>query len=214
MHQQRKDLLTQQEGKITLALQAYTLGQFKSVRRAAAAYGVPFQRLSDRLNNTTFRLQAPPNSQKLTATEEQTIVRYILDLDSRGFAPRLCEVSDIADKLLAVRGGTPVGKNWSKRFVSRTEELKMAFNRAKDQQRVLQEDPEVIKAWFKLVRETIAQYSVAEEGCYRLRETYEAKPYPARRSGVGYCYPRHLCCWVCNSAIHHLQRACPHLCMV
>jgi hypothetical protein len=170
MHQQRKDLLTQQEGKITLALQAYTLGQFKSVRRAAAAYGVPFQRLSDRLNNTTFRLQAPPNSQKLTATEEQTIVRYILDLDSRGFAPRLCEVSDIADKLLAVRGGTPVGKNWSKRFVSRTEELKMAFNRAKDQQRVLQEDPEVIEAWFKLVRETIAQYGVAEEDIHNFDE--------------------------------------------
>jgi hypothetical protein len=65
-------------------------------------------------------------------TEEQTIVRYILNLDSRGFAPRLCEVADIADKVLAIRGGAPVGKNWAERFVSRTKELKMAFNRAKD----------------------------------------------------------------------------------
>jgi hypothetical protein len=38
----------------------------------------------------------------------------------------------MADKLLAARGGTLVGKNWPRRFVSRTEELKMAFNRAKD----------------------------------------------------------------------------------
>ena len=48
---------------------------------------------------------------KLTTTEEQTIVRYVLDLDSQGFAPRLCEVADMADKLLGIWGGEPVGKN-------------------------------------------------------------------------------------------------------
>jgi hypothetical protein len=57
----------------------------------------------------------------------------------------------MADKLLAVRGREPVGKNWLERFVTRTDELKMAFNRAKDRQRILQEDPEVVGAWFKLV---------------------------------------------------------------
>jgi hypothetical protein len=48
--------------------------------------------------------------QKLTTTEEQTIVRYILDLDLRGFALWLCKVADMADKLLAVYGGEPVSK--------------------------------------------------------------------------------------------------------
>jgi hypothetical protein len=52
-----------------------------------------------------------PNGLKLTRTEEQTIVQYILNLNSRGFAPRLCEVSDMADKVLGVRGGKPVGKH-------------------------------------------------------------------------------------------------------
>ena len=85
-----------------------------------------------------------PNSHKLTTTEEQTIVQYILDLDSRGFAPRLCEVADMADKLLAARGKELVGKRWPGRFVTRSDELKIAFNRAKDRQRILQEDPEVI----------------------------------------------------------------------
>jgi len=64
----------------------------------------------------------------LTATEEQTIVQYILNLDSRGFAPRLCEVADMADKLLAVCGGKAVSKRWAERFVTRSAELKMAFN--------------------------------------------------------------------------------------
>jgi hypothetical protein len=34
----------------------------------------------------------------------------------------------MADKLLAARGGIPIGKNWPERLVSHTEELKMAFN--------------------------------------------------------------------------------------
>jgi hypothetical protein len=72
-----------------------------------------------------------PICQKLTPTEEQTIVQYIFDLDSRRFVPQLCGVADMADKLLAARGGEPVGKRWAARLVTRSEELKMAFNRAK-----------------------------------------------------------------------------------
>ena len=96
MPQQQNVIFTQQEGRLTLAVQAYRTGQFKSIRRAAAVYNVPFQRLSDRLNKITFRPQVSPNCRKLTIIEEQTIVRYILNLDSRGFAPRLCEVADMS----------------------------------------------------------------------------------------------------------------------
>jgi hypothetical protein len=111
MQQQGTTNLLQQEGRIDLALLAYTRGEFRSVRRAAAAYNVQFQRVSDRLHGIPFRPIVRANGLKLTASEERTIVRDILDLDSRGFAPRLCEVADKADQLLAVRGGTLVGKN-------------------------------------------------------------------------------------------------------
>jgi hypothetical protein len=60
----------------------------------------------------------------------------------------------MADKLLGVRGGEPVGRHWDERFVTRSGELKMAFNRAKDRQRILQDNPETISAWFKLVEDT------------------------------------------------------------
>jgi iron-sulfur cluster repair protein YtfE (RIC family) len=111
MQSQRTSFLIQQEGRIILALKAYTLGQFKSVQSAAAAFKVPFQQLSNQLHKIRFQQEAPPNSQKLSATEEQTIVQYILNLNSRGFAPQLCKVADIADKVLAVRSRTPVSKN-------------------------------------------------------------------------------------------------------
>jgi hypothetical protein len=52
----------------------------------------------------------------------------------------------MADKVLGVRGGEPVSKH-----VTRSDQLKIAFNRAKDRKRILQEDLETIGAWFKLV---------------------------------------------------------------
>jgi hypothetical protein len=47
----------------------------------------------------------------------------------------------------------------------------MAFNRAKDRQRILQEDPEVISAWFTLIQETIAKYGVADSDIHNFDET-------------------------------------------
>ena len=66
----------------------------------------------------------------------------------------------MANKLLGTQGGELVGKCWVERFVTRLDKLKMAFNRAKDRQRIQQEDPEIISAWFRLVKETKDKYSV------------------------------------------------------
>ena len=45
-------------------------------------------------------------------------------------------MEDIVNKLLGARGGEPVGKCWVERFVTRLDKLKMAFNQAKDRQRI------------------------------------------------------------------------------
>ena len=50
----------------------------------------------------------------------------------------------MANKLLGVHSGEPVGKHWAEHFVMHSNVLKMAFNQAKDRQRILQENPEVI----------------------------------------------------------------------
>ena len=171
MPQSKNTFSPQNEGRLQLALQAYNSGQFRSCRAAATAFTVNHHTLSKRAKGILFRRESPANCQKLTLTEEQTIVQYILDLDSRGFAPRLCEVADMADKLLATRGEERVGKNWAPRFVTRSDKLKMAFNRAKDRQRILQEDPEVVSAWFKLVEETKAKFGVHDNDVHNFDET-------------------------------------------
>jgi hypothetical protein len=74
----------------------------------------------------------------------------------------------MANRLLGVQGGEPVGKHWAERFVMRSDKLKMGFNHAKDRQRILQEVPEIIGAWFKLVEDTKAKYSVHDNDVHNL----------------------------------------------
>ena len=111
MAQQRNALLLEHEGRLQLALQAYNRNEFKSYRAAANAFNVKSLRLSKRARGVPFQLKTPPNSRKLTQSEEQTIIQYILDLNSRGFSPQLCEVANIADKLLGQHNRGKVGKN-------------------------------------------------------------------------------------------------------
>ena len=84
----------------------------------------------------------------LTFIEEETIVRYILDMDSRGFPLRIDDVEDMANSLLATRSAKRVGKQWAYRFIQRRPELKTRMTRTYDFQRALCEDPEKINAWF------------------------------------------------------------------
>jgi hypothetical protein len=86
----------------------------------------------------------------------------MLELDSRGFAPTLCAVRDMADKLLSKRGAGQVGKLWPRNFVNRTDSLTTRFNRPYDWQRAVCEDPDTISGWFNLVARTKATYGILD----------------------------------------------------
>jgi RecB family endonuclease NucS len=80
-------------------------------------------------------------------------------------------VEDIANYLLETRGAKRVGKCWAQRFVARRLELKTRFNRVYDFQRALCEDPELIGAWFRLVENIRAKYSIVDSDFYNFDET-------------------------------------------
>src|SRR4051812_27402610 len=110
MPQQDQTIQLQQEGRVKLTIQAFNSGQFQNLRRAAAAFNVRYQLVYYQYNRREFRPTIRANSYKLTLSKEQTIVRYILNLNSRGFPPQLCEVADMADKILGVRNRKPISK--------------------------------------------------------------------------------------------------------
>ena len=161
-----------QEARIILVIEAIRTSNRKLSRRnAAKIYYVPKSNLRLRINGATSRSDIQPNCLKLTKLEEETIVRHVFDRDSRGFSPRLANVEDIANYLLEARKGKRVGKNWAQRFVSRRPELKTRFNRVYDFQRALYEDPELISAWFRLVENIRAKYSVVDSDFYNFDKT-------------------------------------------
>ncbi|OAQ57671.2 DDE superfamily endonuclease [Pochonia chlamydosporia 170] len=108
---------------------------------------------------------------EMLSEEETEIIKYILDLDSRSFPPRLSGVQDMANRLLADRHAPPVGVNWASNFVRRRKELSTRFTRRYDYQRALCEDPKIIKPWFELVRNTVAKYGIQDEDFHNFDET-------------------------------------------
>ena len=99
------------EARIVLAIKAIDSGQIPSVRTAAKVYHVSRTTLQRRMDGIRARHDCVANSSILTKLEKKAIVRYIIDLDSRGFSPSLDEVRDMADMLLKVRDAPPVGQN-------------------------------------------------------------------------------------------------------
>jgi hypothetical protein len=128
MPQPNTTQLVQKEGRIALAISAVEQQQLQTLQRAAATYNVPVSTLRTRYARVTSRRDCEATSKKLTTREELVIKEDILELDSRGFSPKYSIAQDIADKLLAQRSRSQVGKNWPANFVRRTLELKMSFN--------------------------------------------------------------------------------------
>ncbi|KAG6996149.1 hypothetical protein FocnCong_v015127 [Fusarium oxysporum f. sp. conglutinans] len=159
------------EAKTLLALQALQNNPKLSVRRAAKMYEIDERRLRRRQQGIQSRRDWIPKSRKLSDLEEQIIVQFILDLDSRGFPSRLRFVEEMANSLLADRDASPVGKRWAHNFVKRQPELKTRLFRKYDYQRAKCEDPTIIRDWFRLVENTIAKYGIQLDDMWNFDET-------------------------------------------
>ena len=159
------------ECQLNLALQAIRKDPKLSIRAAAKLYRVDHVTLSRRLKGTLSRSDSMPKSRKLTSLEEETIVEYIIDLDARSHPPRLASVEEMANRLLTERGAPHVGLRWASNFVKRQPLLRTRFLRRYDHQRAQCEDPDAIRAWFRLVKNMIVKYGVVDADMYNFDET-------------------------------------------
>ncbi|KAJ8070704.1 hypothetical protein OCU04_001075 [Sclerotinia nivalis] len=112
-----------------------------------------------------------PKSHNLIELEEEVLIQYILDMDHRGFSPKLSGVEDMVNYILETRGAKKIGKLWVHRFIQRRTELKTRFSCVYDFQRALCEDPKLIGEWFQLVLNMRAKYGILDCDFYNFDET-------------------------------------------
>ncbi len=65
--------MSQNEGRVALAIQAYKIGQFKHLFTACKAFNTLYSTASRRVKGVLERRVSLPNSRKLTDLEEQTL---------------------------------------------------------------------------------------------------------------------------------------------
>jgi hypothetical protein len=73
--------LVEQEGRLQLAISALNKNQISNIRRAAKVFNVPASTLRDRICSSQHCIEQCANSHKLTQSEEESLVQWILSLD-------------------------------------------------------------------------------------------------------------------------------------
>jgi hypothetical protein len=76
--------MSQNEGGIALAIQAYQRAKFKHLKTACKAFSAPYTTTRKRVEGVLERRVSTPNGRKLTDLEEQTLEQWILAMISRG----------------------------------------------------------------------------------------------------------------------------------
>jgi hypothetical protein len=92
-----------QENRMQMAITAYKSKKVQSKSRAAAIFGVPKSTFLDRLKGINPRSETRASGHKLTAIEEDALVKRLLDADKRGFSIRPEFLRGMAQTLLHER---------------------------------------------------------------------------------------------------------------
>ena len=117
-----------------------------------------------------YKLNRAPNLRRLFTTEENVIIKYILNLNAREFPPRLATIKDIANSLRAKRCLYLVSINQAATFVKRRPKLKVKFNQKYNYKRALYKNFKLIQDQFQLIENIEAKHSIQNKDTYNFNK--------------------------------------------
>jgi hypothetical protein len=123
------------------------------------------------MDGTQSKNDCTSPTQRLSPSEEEVLIKKVLNLDTQGLPIRLQTLRDFASAITRARGGEPVGVKWPYNFVRRTPELKTRLTRSMNYRRALSEDPKLVGEWFDVILNTKEKYGICDEDIYNFDET-------------------------------------------
>lgn len=99
MPRQRSKVSIEKDAKVNKAACACQKKKYKSIRKAADTFRVPYSTLKHRLKGRKTRVQSHEKQQVLTPTEENELARWITELTAIGYPPGFSLVREMAEEL-------------------------------------------------------------------------------------------------------------------
>lgn len=188
MGKTKKRETDEREQKIQQALKAVEAGLEGGVSAAVELYGVPRATLYARISGKrASRQTSHEGQQRLTAAEEEAIVRWCYENDDRGFPPRLDLVQDMARHLERKRTGlapAPLGKNWITRFLNRHPDLANKYSTNLQRQDAQANRPRLIKEYFAKLARIIRRHGLKAHQIFSMNRKYFLLGMAARAKAI------------------------------
>jgi hypothetical protein len=162
------------------AIDAYRKGKQEArtrtgLRAIAAEHGVSYVTLSRQVKGGRSISEFNASKQKISKVEENVLVQFIKESADRGFPMSHKTIAFHANAILQSHlgdGYEPVGESWIFRFLDRHEdELQTHWSKPLDMQRARALNPEVVDAWFDLVKRWIINQGIQKEDIYGMDES-------------------------------------------
>ena len=160
------------ESAIQDAISEINSGSYKSERVVAKVYGVPRSTLRGRIRGDHSHTIAHSNQQRLSPEQEEYVVEWILEEDSRAQPPSHPRAREMVTRILQMNGDSrPLGKLWLSNFIKRNPRIKSVVGRSIESVRTTASSFDTIKGFLELFERTRTELGIHYEDIWNMDET-------------------------------------------
>jgi len=160
---------TYTESNLLNALNAVKSGS--SIRQAARDWGIPLTTLHGRIVGRVSRREANEHTQRLSPTQEASLVDWVLLQDKLGLPPTHRQIKSFAQRILAAGGDDkPLGRHWMEQFLRRHPSITTLKGRRIENSRIKAVTAKSIQQFFDRLQLPAIQ-AIPPEYRYNMDET-------------------------------------------
>jgi len=169
---------TELDKQLTEAVLGVQSGKYKSSYEAAKQLGLNRRSVTRRVHGGLSRVQARQQQQKLSPTQEKTLLKWIKQLTISGYSPSHSLLKEIAEEVRTNQSrdldypafiesnpssNLPLGQDWVPRFIKRHPHLTVAIGRRIESVRMDGATKLILVAWFNAYNEVVTTQKILSE---------------------------------------------------